>query len=351
MSLNQYPLQLINLVSHLRQQAYTWLQDKGFLKQLELSSSLNQPLLSENEIIELADELAMLTSRVMPNPVPSEALRQGEQSSQFMGAGLEYEESRPYEMGDEIRRINWKLMAKTGKAYTKLFQEERQESWLILVDHRQSMRFGTRQRLKATQATRVAGYFAWLAQKANVPVVGVRIAEVLEMTPIFEGRGTYAHLMETFCAPCPPITQTSNVFEPHINDVLLDITAQIQPGSRLLIISDFHDIDSKTTEILTALQQTAMIKAVCISDPAELKLPKVAGLQLQPLKSSQIFQIDSDQQRASYENWAETYHQGLLTILQTAGIEPISMRSDEPMSAFSCFKNEINRFEGAQNAH
>ncbi|GKT11396.1 MAG: hypothetical protein ISEC1_P0360 [Thiomicrorhabdus sp.] len=348
MSLIQLSQSLLNQVKH---KATTWLQDSGLLKPMALSSALNKPLLTSEEIIELADELAILTSQVKANPIPSDALRQGEQSSLFMGAGLEYEESRPYELGDEIRRINWHLMAKTGKAYTKLFQEERQESWFILVDQRQSMRFGTRKRLKATQATRVAGYFAWLSQKATVPVVGARLTTELEMTPILEGRGTYTHLMEKFSAACPPLADNNNNIEPHLNDVLINITQQIQPGSRLIIISDFHDINPKTTEILTALQRIAMVKAICINDPAELQLPEVDGLQLESLDSQQTVQIDSQLQRLAYQTWSEKYHQQLQMLLQAAGLEPISMLTDEPMSTFSCFKRAVTTSEGDNNVH
>jgi len=315
-----------------------WMVTNGFLKPLAIDASQNQPILSAEEIRLLADDLAQLTNRIMPNLTPSEAQLQGEQSSFFTGAGLEYEESRPYEMGDEIRRINWRLMAKTGKAYTKLFQEERQENWLIIVDHRASMRFGTRKRLKATQATRIAGYFAWLAQKASIPVVGARLTDKLDKTPLFEGRGAYSHLMEKFSEPCPPLTLQANQHEPHLNDVLLGLLPQIQPGSRLILISDFHDINDKTTEILAALQPVAMVKAICIQDPSELKLPEIEGLQLESLNTPQTFTIDSIAQRNAYQAWSKNYHQHLQSYLQKAGIEPIIMRTDEPLSAFSCFK-------------
>ncbi len=327
-----------------------WLRSNGLLKGIDSGSALHQPLLSEAEMVTLADELAVLTQRIIGNPKLSEALRQGEQSSPFMGAGLEYEESRPYEMGDEIRRINWRLMAKTGKVYTKLFQEERQESWVILVDHRQSMRFGTRVRLKATQAARVAGYFAWLAQQAGVPVVGARLAESLTLTPSFEGRGTYSHLMESFAVACPSLSSEEVQNEPHINDVLLALKQQIQPGSRLILISDFHDINQKTTEILTALQQTAMLKAIVIKDQVESELPNVEGLQLQSITNQQIHQLSRESQRASYQAWSEGYHQRLYSYLQQAGVDPIVIMADEPTSALKAVQVHGQKSAGGRYA-
>jgi len=338
------------LFDQARQFLPVWLSSNGFLKGVEARTVQNQPLLSEAEMVVLADELALITQRITANPKLSEALRQGEQSSPFMGAGLEYEESRPYETGDEIRRINWRLMAKTGQVYTKLFQEERQESWVILVDHRQSMRFGTRVRLKATQAARVAGYFAWLAQQANIPVIGARLAESFTLTPSFEGRGTYSHLMESFAVACPPLSAEEVKNEPHINDVLLALKQQIQPGSRLILISDFHDINQKTTEILTALQQTAKLKAIVIKDRVELELPNVEGLQLQSITNQRIHQLTTESQRTSYQAWSKGYHQRLYRHLQKAGVDPIIIMADDPTSALKAVQGQAKRSAGGRYA-
>lgn len=311
------------------------------------ANNTHQPLLSANEMLVLADELALITQRLAHNPKLSDALRQGEQSSRFMGGGLEYEESRPYEMGDEIRRINWRLMAKTGQVFTKLYQEERQESWVILVDQRQSMRFGTRVRLKATQAARVAGYFAWLAQQGGIPVMGARLAASLTFTPTFEGRGAYTHLMESFAVACPPMTAQEARDEPHINDVLMSLRQQVRPGSRLMLISDFHDANSNTTEILTALQQNVLLKAVVIQDPAELELPNLDGLQLQSVTHQAVHSFVSASQRATYQAWSNAYHQQLFDTLRQAGVEPIVMRADAPTTAFGVLQGELSTAETA----
>lgn len=337
-----------NLFHQFRQALPIWLRSNGLLKGLEAHTV--QPLLSQAEMVALADELALIIQPVNKNPKLSEALRQGEQSSPFMGAGLEYEESRPYETGDEIRRINWRLMAKTGQVYTKLYQEERQESWVILVDHRQSMRFGTRVRLKATQAARVAGYFAWLAQQANIPVVGARLAESLTLTPCFEGRGTYSHLMESFAVACPPLSAQEVRNEPHINDVLLALKQQLQPGSRLVLISDFHDANQKTTEILTALQQSALLKAIIIKDRVELELPNVEGLQLQSITNQQIHQLTTESQRVNYQAWSKSYHQRLHRYLQQAGVDPFVIMADEPITALKAEQAESQASAGGRYA-
>jgi len=283
-------------------------------------NKVDAPILSAQEIMDYAKVLERTAAKMPANPHQSEALRQGEQSSRFMGSGMEYEESRPYQLGDEIRRINWRLMARTGQAYTKLYQEERQENWFILTDHRASMRFGTRKRLKATQAARVAGYYAWLAQQAGIPVSVGRLAEGFAHSPIFEGKSVYERIMQFVCQPCPPFKPQDSSTEPHINDVLLNLMLKLQPGTRLIILSDFHDVNQETTEVLTAMQDFLSIKAVWIQDTSESSLPNIDGLQLQSMVNDDIYDIANSEQRANYQAWVNDYQAALQHHLQAANV-------------------------------
>ncbi|MBN2865393.1 MAG: DUF58 domain-containing protein [Thiotrichales bacterium] len=307
-----------------------WRQLSRKVSPADFTSHVHNPILSAQQITELAGELAHLSIKPPVNPLNSQALRQGEQSSRFMGAGLEYEESRPYQVGDEIRRINWQLMAKTGHAFTKLYQEERQENSFILLDHRQTMRFGTRTRLKAEQALRAAGYYLWMAQQAGTPVEGVRLAETVTFTPTFEGRSSFEQMMARFSQPCPPIQH--DVFEPHLNDVLLDLTHRIQPGSRLILISDFHDLNQKSVEILTALTQLADIQAIWVQDPAERSLPNQSSVQLQSMVNGQHYSLSDTKARAAYQAWSLVYFAKQQAQLKAAGVTVKTLLSDAPLS-------------------
>lgn len=327
-------MQLFKLISHfvalVWRKVRQWLVLSGDLTP-SIGQRLYQPILSSAEITDFAEQLAQASSKVSPNLKQSEALRQGEQTSQFMGAGLEYEESRPYQPGDEIRRINWRLMARTGKAYTKLFQEERQENWFILVDHRASMRFGTRKRLKATQAARVAGYYAWIAQQMGIPVATGRLAEGFEQSRIFEGKSLYSHVMEFVSKPCPPANNDSRI-EPSLNDLLVSLTAQLQPGSRLILISDFHDVDQRTTEVLTALQSRVAIKAVWVKDIAETQLPAIEGLQLQSTVNQQVYAIADAEQRSNYQAWSIQYQTEIQHAMNQAAVGVYSVYAHESLA-------------------
>ena len=93
-------------------------------------------------------------------PLDSRAASSGQQSSRLFGRGMDYAESRIYQPGDDVRRLDWRLTARSGKLHTKLFQEEREGRLLILLDSHASMRFGTRVRFKSVQAARAAALAA-----------------------------------------------------------------------------------------------------------------------------------------------------------------------------------------------
>ncbi|WP_127469909.1 DUF58 domain-containing protein [Thiomicrorhabdus aquaedulcis] len=315
----------------------------------------NAPLLTHADMLALASELAALPALDRVSRKTSQAIRQGEQSSRFMGSGFEYADSRPYQPGDEIRRINWRLMARlggmgirgmggigrTGQAYTKLFQETRQENWLILVDHRATMQFGTRVRTKAQQAVRVAGYFAWQAQQAAIPVVGVHVAQHVSWSPTLEGYRTYLPLMELFCNAEGAHAQSAllNESAPRLNDVLLALNSRLAQGARVMIISDFNDVDDKTTAVLAQLQYHCDVHAIWIEDQAEQTLPPLSGVTLHAIATpvahaahdSHGITFDAAQTQ-TYQAWLNQYHQTTLQHLNAAGITVSRLNAHEDLS-------------------
>ena len=119
-------------------------------------------------------ELIALRARVARlhlAPAASHARRAGGQASRTYGRGMDYAESRVYQAGDDVRRLDWRLTARSGRLHTKLFQEDHDAALLILLDTHASMRFGTRTRFKSVQAARAAAAAAWYAVRAGERVV------------------------------------------------------------------------------------------------------------------------------------------------------------------------------------
>src|SRR5512142_1555880 len=97
----------------------------------------------------------------------SPALRSGGHASRWRGRGVDFRESRVYQPGDEIRHMDWRVTARSGKPHTKLFEEEREQGLLLAIDLNAGMRFGTRVRFKSVQAARAAALLAWMAAAAG----------------------------------------------------------------------------------------------------------------------------------------------------------------------------------------
>lgn len=311
--------------------ALNWLRNKFSTISLSTPiSSVYSPVFSVEDRLELAVELSSMCHKALLNPKASESIKQGEQASQYLGSGMEYEESRPYQPGDEVRRINWRLMAKTGQAYTKLFQEERQESWTILLDQRQSMRFGTQQRLKVQQAIRVMGFYCWQAEKTGLPIEAISLSETVKSSPTYEGKGSFEHLMNFVSIPCPPL---QNIKESCLNDELLICQRRLQAGSKLIIISDFSDMDEKTLTLLAALQDKTMVKAILIYDVAEKKLPNITGLKLQSLNGG--LEINASSQQHTYQQWSSQYFTGIKLKLASVGVRVLELSTIDELTSLN----------------
>ena len=88
------------------------------------------------------------------------AFAAGGNLSPFKGRGVEFDESRPYQPGDDLRTMDWRVTARTGKPYTKVFREERNRPVIVWLDLRSSMLFATRRAYKAVAAAELAGLIA-----------------------------------------------------------------------------------------------------------------------------------------------------------------------------------------------
>ncbi|MFA9421842.1 MAG: DUF58 domain-containing protein, partial [Gammaproteobacteria bacterium] len=91
------------------------------------------------------------------------SLGSGARRVRVRGQGMEYEESRGYVVGDDIKNMDWRVMARTGEAHTKVFAEERERSFMLTVDLSSSMFFGTRYGFKSWAAAQLAAHIGWLA--------------------------------------------------------------------------------------------------------------------------------------------------------------------------------------------
>lgn len=267
-----------------------------------------QPLLDEAELQNLYQRAHTTTAQY-----PQRLLEQqqaGDVASHYRGAGTDYEESRLYQAGDEPRFINWRLTARTGEAHIKQFREERRPSVFILLDHRHAMRFGTRVRLKATQATRLAALVAFAAIQQGWAVSGLRIDNEQHWFPLSTDKQSIWQFVRECAAPCPPLSNSSNNINHHLANILPLVQNQLIRGTHLYVLSDFIDWQTNDKVTLLPLVHHHPVFALHILDPIEQALPSADTLRLQTMtgEHTQTVDLSDASLRARFSQQAQKKH-------------------------------------------
>lgn len=301
-------------------------------------SDFSQPLLSKEEILDL--QLRITTKNMHPkHSYDTAEQRIGDRQSIYRGYGLDYEESRPYQAGDEPRYINWKLTARTGELYMKVFREERRPGVVVLLDRRKTMRFGTRSRLKVTQAARVATCIAFSAQQRHASISAV-VLEANQHTPILikqnNDKQAVANLIGAACAPCPPfISPHDNLHQATNNQCDFDYAINILQemhvrGSTLYLIGDFLDVGEQHRSKLMQLSAHNDVHAIHIVDPAEKDFPKAGTLRFHAIRDEQNMTIDtlSSTIRKAYSDAARDHFAAIKQLFNALNITYTEISTD-----------------------
>lgn len=193
--------------------------------------------------------------------------------SRFKGRGMEFDEVRLYQPGDDIRRIDWKVTARSSTPHTKVFREERERPVFVSVDNRAAMHFATRGVFKFVQAAKLAALIAWTAQQQGDRIGGQLFSErqCQELKP-----QTGRHGVLRFLNLLVNTQETgSTVFS--FEHILARLIEHARPGSRVYIISDFRGINAKAEQHLIKLARHCEVVLIMLYDPLEKSLPATRG--------------------------------------------------------------------------
>ena len=206
---------------------------------------------------------------------PVHSVLAGRHASRVRGRGLDFEELRGYLPGDDVRSIDWKVMARTGKPHVRVFSEERDRPVWLLVDQRQSMFFGSRERMKSVAAAEATALAAWRALKQGDRVGALLFSdtEVVEIAPQRSRRQVHHILAEltrlnralqAAVAPAASASQFNAVFER---------IARLAVHDALVVsIGDGSGADEDTRRLATRVCAHNDMLAVFVYDPMEREL-------------------------------------------------------------------------------
>jgi uncharacterized protein (DUF58 family) len=198
--------------------------------------------------------------------------------SPFKGRGMEFDEVRPYVQGDDPRSIDWRVTARSGKAHTKLFREERERAVLLWIDLRAPMFFATRGAFKAVRAAQAAALLGWSALRRG-DRLGALIFDEHHHDDVRPRRGQppFLHLLRRLSghpawrgAGKRDDAQPSG---PALQQALLHLRRVTRPGSLIVLLSDFAGIGPADAAHLAQLAPHNDVILIAIHDPLEAELP------------------------------------------------------------------------------
>lgn len=302
------------------------------------------------EILKKIRQIEIRTNRLV-----SETLA-GQYHSVFKGQGMNFDEVREYQPGDEVRSIDWNVTARMNHPFIKKFVEERELTLMLMVDVSASGLFGSREQSKRELAAEIASVLAFSAIRNNDKVGLLLFSEEVEkFIPPRKGR---RHVLR--------VIREVLFFEPqrrgtNLNGAL-EFLLRVTPHKAIaVIISDFigapHQADERPGRarpqlmLLESLAQAAYpmlrhanrrhdVVAVHITDPYELQLPALGRLVLQDAETGEIVEVNTGDQRKrnAFAERQTKARNDLARLFRSAGIDAIQLRTDQPYAA------ELGRF-------
>lgn len=224
------------------------------------------------------------------------------------GRGMEFAEVRNYQAGDEIRHMEWRVTARTGRPHVKTYHEERERPIMLLLDFNPSMYFGTRHTFKSVAAARLAALFAWQALYQGDKVGGILFSSDThhEFLPTSREAAFMRFLAKladyTKCIPEVPHKQKTRP----LSDALSRLRHVNKPGSLILIISDFYDFDAAAQQHLIQLRQHNELHFFHLYDIIEQDCPKPGLYPISDGHDTFLLDLSDAETRQLYlAHWAE----------------------------------------------
>ena len=230
------------------------------------------------------------------------AHQSGGRRSQFRARGMDYEESRRYQIGDDMRNLDWRVMARTGKPYTKLFREERERPVFVCLDLGASMFFATRGVFKSVMAARCAALLSWAVLEHGDRVGGIVFGtrRQLERRPVRGKQGVLRLLNDI--ADDDNWDLDEHAVAEDLKTMASRIARVARPGSLVVVISDFRDVDDAVVATLRQIAVHSDLLNVFVSDPLERNLPAPGRYPISDRGRRWV--LDSRSRR-----WRERHHQ------------------------------------------
>ena len=257
----------------------------------------------------------------------------GEYHSVFKGRGMEFAEVREYQVGDDIRNIDWNVTARSENPYVKVFDEERELTVMLMVDVSSSGNFGTASQMKGEIAAELCAVLAFSAIKNNDKVGLMIFSDKIEkFIPPRKGKQHVLRVIREILYFKPEDSSTD------LNIALEYLSRVIKRRSIVFLISDFLTEDYEKS--LQIANKKHDIIAIDIIDPREVEIPSIGLLELEDAESGETIMIDTSNPavRGSFYSQTKEERDSREKYFKSIGVDNINIYTDksyvEPITKF-----------------
>ena len=243
----------------------------------------------------------------------------GNTYSPFKSRGLDFQEVRAYQPGDDIRQIDWHITAKYGKPFTKLYTEEKERTIFFIVDLRSSMNFATHGDFKSVIAARLSAFMAAIADHQKDKIGYLLLTDTGILSSGQADSDVLSLFLNDMASPAPKKASAGTWTQ-----ALRLLTQMLSAGSFVFLLSDFHDWTKEHTDLLANISEKNTFLLVSIYDQLEVNLPKDTlpfsdGIQTvvvsaNDTKVRQKFQFEWQQRQDYFQQISTKYEWGYLPL-------------------------------------
>jgi uncharacterized protein (DUF58 family) len=249
----------------------------------------------------------------------------GEYESAFRGRGMEFEEVREYQPGDDIRHIDWKVTARMGMPFVKLHREERELTVMLLVDVSSSGAFGSGAKLKNEVAAEIAALLAYTAIKSNDRVGLIIFSDRIEhFIPPKKGRSHVWRVIRDILTFRTPRRQTD------LHQALEYMSKVLPRRVVAFVISDF--LDEGYDDLMRLSAKRHDVTAVVVSDRRESELPRIGLLELEDAETGETILVDTSDRNVTegLRLLRDEDRESRSRLFRSAGAGEVRVRADDP---------------------
>lgn len=241
--------------------------------------------------------------------------------SRLRGRGMNFDQVRAYQTGDDSRSIDWRVTARTGEVHTKVFHEERERPTFIVAEQSLHLFFASTGCFKSVLVAQVASLFAWASLQHNDRVGGLVFDDSsVTHTPAHRNQHNVLHFIQALTNANQRLQQpmTHDLNNPLI-EALQQIHRLTRTGSLIILICNERHLNDETSQLLRRLAAQAELILLPVSDPLEHCLPNIGQAQFALADSSVSIDTRNPNLRQQWQDKGAVYQAAWQSLAQQLG--------------------------------